>query len=326
MQPEELQAGLDKILELSSFDLVFKKLGEADAAEGANIENSIKNLLCKIHQEMEEGRNRPDRLALLLYKESVELKAHGSAYLRYSEMMANYEAGLLRFCSVAVNDFFEQLFDALSEYFSTKRAVICDEIEERFKWYSGLADTGKKGVGTILNLGAKGVRKGLEGAYKWTGGKVAESTDEVKVLDDSTLLEEVFKKHLSPQTIQQDIGAIIEKSMKTLEDGWNREIKHLTLDMANLRAFSQQKTLEMEHHFAFELGYSEQALSVGIGGAAVATFGLAAGWHTITYALINVFPWAAAFAVLATVVAGVLAKQKSINKRKAQVRDAIESF
>lgn len=327
MQPEELAGNVDRVVELSSFCAVFKELKEVDADAASNIENSIRQLMNEIHREMQEVRSNPDRLAFLLYRESVELKAHASAYLRYSEMMASYEARLLRFSSIALEAFFDHLFDALGDYFSSKREVISQEVEERFKWYTGLRDTGKKGVGTLLNLGVKGLRKGLEEAYKKTGGQIADSTQpDRKVLDDSTLLEEVFRKYLSSETLHHDIGSIIEASARILEDGWKKEVKGLTLDMADLRAFSRQEKLQMEHHFAFELGYSEQAFTVGVGGAAAATVGLAAGWHTISYALINVFPWAAAFAVVATVAAGVLTKQRSIDKRKAQVREAVENL
>lgn len=65
---------------------------------------------------------------------------------------------------------------------------------------------------------------------------------------------------------------------------------------------------------------------MGIGSAVVGTVGLAAGWHTITYAILNAFPPMAIFALAMTAVTGVVTKDKTVQNRIKEIDEAINQY
>lgn len=61
-------------------------------------------------------------------------------------------------------------------------------------------------------------------------------------------------------------------------------------------------------------------------GAVVGTIGLAAGWHTLTYSLLHVFPPLAIFSALAAVGMAVFTKEKAKENRRAQIIKAVNNY
>jgi hypothetical protein len=77
---------------------------------------------------------------------------------------------------------------------------------------------------------------------------------------------------------------------------------------------------------SIELGTAEKTLAAGLGGAVVGTLALAAGWHTIGWALLNFFPGVAVVAVVASVVTAVFTQDSALSKRKEQIRKAVTEY
>ncbi|MCJ7987945.1 hypothetical protein MUB16_35435 [Priestia sp. OVL9] len=96
--------------------------------------------------------------------------------------------------------------------------------------------------------------------------------------------------------------------------------------MKRLSAFSIANSARTKLQVDFQLGAAEHVLAAGLGAAVVGVAGLAIGWHTLTYAMLNVFPPIAVFAAVITVATGFLTKESAINKRKKDAKEVVDRY
>ena len=317
MNQQELEANLKQITDMVAFDEVFDEMKKADPEIGSNIETALRNQLKEIHEQLESADCNKDKLKYALYRETVEINSHVSRFLRYSETMSQRETALWKFALEATDQFFDLVFDALDEYFQAKLEIMQKQIEEDSDWYTGLKDTAKK-AGEIINIGKKGVRLATRKLAK------VDLVDSSEVFDTRDLVKKLLDQYLNPENVQSDITKLMELASKQYQDAWMKEIQAQTPNMDEMKAIAGKGADQSGLEIGFELGTAEQALLIGMGGALVGTFGLAAGWHTITYSLLNVFPPAAIFAVIATVTVAVLTKDQAAQKRMKVIQDAVK--
>lgn len=316
----EIQSSLKNITTLSSFSPVFAELKKIDKNKCEEIEIALKYCVDEIHSQIQNSKDDINNLKYLLYKESVELKAHSSSYLSYSEMMAMRENALWKFAFTLTEQFFDIVANALDDYFQSKVEILNRELEADSSWYSGIRDSTKK-MGTVLNISKKLLKEGLE---KTVGLK--EVLDDKELIDTQTIVEKLLNYHLSPKLVSKDITKIMKQANKRYKESWEKEIKSQSPDLSKLKAFTSSYGKKIDMKIGFQLGAAEQTLAVGISGAIVGTVGLAAGWHTLTYAMLHVFPPLAIFAILGTVVVGVLTKDNALKNRKKQIQEAIKQY
>src|SRR4030042_7095552 len=158
---DTIQNLLEKIIALSSFSSVFDKLRKVDANKCEEIEKALKHCVNDIHVQLQNSMGDMTNLKYLLYKESVELKAHSSSYLSYSEMMAMRENALWKFAFDLTEQFFIIIAEALDKYFDAKIEIMNKELENDSSWYSGIRDATRK-MGTVLNIARKLLKEGFE--------------------------------------------------------------------------------------------------------------------------------------------------------------------
>jgi len=314
---KKLKYDLEKIIKLDSFNEVFLELKKIDSGKTKEIEVSLKNCINDIHSKLEKNNRDMANLRYLLYRESVELKAYVSSYLTYSEMMATRENTLWQFAFDLTEQFFELIANALADYFDEKLKIMISELEKNYKWHSGLKDSGKK-VASIVNLSKKLVKKGFD--------KIGyDILDDREIVDTKSLVEYILNSHLHIDLVSKDIGRIMEEASNRYKSRWEQEIKTQSPDLNKLRAFSSHNN-NLGINIGFEFGMAEQTFVIGISSAIVGTIGLAAGWHTLTYALLNVFPPIAVFAALGTLIVAVLTKDKALDNRKKQIKEAVKQY
>lgn len=75
-----------------------------------------------------------------------------------------------------------------------------------------------------------------------------------------------------------------------------------------------------------QFGATEQALLIGIASYVMASFGLAAGWHTITYALSHLFPPLIILTAAATVLTGQFTKEQDFEQRRKQIEESVNRY
>lgn len=216
------------------------------------------------------------------------------------------EVKLLKFAMMATENFFDFLEDNLNAYFDTKKNIVIQKLDERGDWSTGLKDTGRKALGFVeiaakqLNTVAKAV------GYESTIGN--------REFNKSTLIESVLEETIPRDKIAKDIEIIIQAAYGHFRETWKTEIE---LQEIGLKADVQDlwNTTDVGE-IPYEFGKAETILGVGFASALAGTFGLAAGWHTLSYALMNVFPPLAIFAVVATAVVAVRTEESSKEKRR----------
>lgn len=216
--------------------------------------------------------------------------------------------------------FFDIVANALDDYFQSKVEILNRELEADSSWYRSLIDSTKK-MGILVNELKKLMKGGLE---KTLGLK--EILDTKELIDTKTITEKLLNEHLSDKLINKDITKIMKEANKRYKKSGEKEIKAQSPDLSKLRAFTSGYGKNIGIKVGFELGKAEQFLAAGISTAIVGTIGLAAGWHTLTYAMIHVFPPIAIFAILGTVVVGILTKEKALENRKKQIQEAVKQY
>jgi hypothetical protein len=310
---------LEKITSSSAFSPIFDELRKIDAEKCEEIEKALKHCVSDIHNQIHTSTEDTTNIKYLLYRESVELKAHSSSYLTYSEMMAMRENALWKFAFDLTEQFFDIVADGLDNYFDAKVTIMNKELETDASWYSGIRDTTKK-MGAVVNISKKLLKEGLEKAG------VKKGIDDEELIDTQSIVEKLLDTHLSPKLVSKDIAKIMKQANKQYQKTWEKEIKTQSPDLCKLKAFTSRYGKKVDMNAGFELGAAEQTLAVGISGAVVGTIGLAAGWHTLTYAMLYVFPPLAIFAILGTVVMGVITKDKALENRKKQIQEAVKQY
>ena len=139
-------------------------------------------------------------------------------------------------------------------------------------------------------------------------------------------MEQTIDRYLNREEIQADIEKILESAEGRFIASWKRVIDQNAPSSAELRAFSSLAPDRGSAVTEFQISAADGTFMMGMSSALAATLGLAAGWHTITWALLNVFPPAAAFAVLATVIVAVFTRDKAEQQRISAVRQAVQDY
>lgn len=260
---------LEKITSLSAFSPIFDELRKIDSDKCEEIEKTLKHCVNNIHNQIQTSTKDTSNLKYLLYKESVELKAHSSSYLQYSEMMAMRENALWKFAFDLTEQFFDIVDSALDNYFDAKATIMNKELETDASWYSGIRDTTKK-MGAVVNISKKLLKEGLEKAG------VKKAIDDGELIDTHSIVEKLIDTHLPPKMVSKDIAKIMKQANKQYQKAWEKEIKTQSPDLSKLKAFTSRYGKKVDVK-GFELGAAEQTLAVGIYSAVVATIGLAAG-------------------------------------------------
>jgi hypothetical protein len=323
---------VDLVTTMSEFASVFAELKKADLRNGEQIEKSLRSALQECHDGLRSSSDSPDQLRYWLYREAVELKAQASVYLNYEREMAQRQAALWRFALERNDQFFTLVCDALDDYFTAKTDIIIADVEKDARWYSNLRDTAKQ-AGVVVTGAAGLLHKGMgflkdapigERAQRVIA-KASEHVEDVASLDTRDIVRKAMGAHLSPEILGADVEKILSEAAARYEKAWTDELKAQAPDLQALHAFSES-TVEGPTVTGPSLGPAEQALAVGLGGALAGTISLAAGWHVLAYAMVNVFYPAAILVALATVGVAVLAKEKDLERRRRKVREAIDQY
>jgi hypothetical protein len=312
-----LNTKIEDIVNLKCFEEVFLELEKVDANKTQEIRDNIEGIVKDIHNEIKDNIDNEDTLKLLLYKESSELKLYLNSFLQYSEMMAKRENALWQFAFILTEQFFELLSTYLDEYFSTKLELMYAELEKNHDWYSGLVDSGKK-VGTVLNYSKKILKTGLDNIS-------TNILDDKEFINTKSSIEIILEKYLDIDVVSKDIAGILEKAGRFYKESWEKEIKTQSPNLQDLRVFSNNaKSINLGIDYDF--GVAEQTFTVGISAGIVGSIGLAAGWHTLSYALLNVFPPIAIFAAVSSLFVAFATKDKVLKNRKNELNEVVKLY
>ncbi|MBS4212868.1 hypothetical protein [Neobacillus rhizophilus] len=307
-----------EILELEAFRPVLTEIKNVDPAMGENMEQALKAAVKESHELIIKA-NTTDQLHIGLIKEQIYIQAQSSQYLNITDEITMKKNNLLEFMPQIYNQFMNEVEQEMTRFFQEKKREMYAEIDQDGSWYSGLRDTTKKS-GQLYNFAINKINS----VSKEFQGK--EVISDQRLVDTKSIVENVLEKHLSNQKVTNQVSAIFEAAVKRYKDAWMQRIADNVPDMKRISAFSLTQTTKANLKINFQYGDAEKVLAMGIGSAVFGTVGLAMGWHTLTYALFNVFPPIALFAALATVLVGVLTKDKAVEKRKQDINEAVTRY
>lgn len=309
----------EAIVNLDAFIPVFELLYEMNPEPANSLEQELR-------YKLDESRNTllDESASLNNYYRALEaqreiIQAFSSYYLNYTDLMTQRILELQESGPHLAERFFDKSKSLLSEYFESKKKIMHLEVENDRSWYAGIKDGASKS-GFLVNSALSGLNKASKSI---TGNTLVENSH---VIDSRTLVEKLFEKHLDLSTVGIDITNIFEKAVEDYKKDWVEKIDQQTPDIKLLNAYSLANEAGSVIKFNMPLGMAEQTLAVGLGSAVVGTVGLAAGWHTITYALLNVFPPIAAVALIATAVAGVATQDAVVKQRKNQINEQVDKY
>jgi hypothetical protein len=285
---------------------------------GANIEQSLIAAIKESHELIRNARTK-DQLEIALIKEQIFIQAQSSQYLNITDEITMKKNRLLEFIPKVYHGFMNEVEQEMLKFFQKKKEAMFLEIDRDGTWYSGLRDTTKKS-GQLVNFAIQGFNR----VTKEYNGK--EVISDEHLLDTKTIVETVLERHLSNQQVTEQVTRIFEQAIHSYKEEWMKQIVFNLPDIKRLSAFTLTQSANANVKIDFQYGEAEKVLAMGITSAVFGTVGLAMGWHTLTYAMFNVFPPIAIFAAIATVVVGVLTKDKAIEKRKKDIHEAVNRY
>ncbi|WP_046173342.1 hypothetical protein [Domibacillus indicus] len=309
----------DEILNLNAFQTIFEKIKKADPKMGLNIEQSLKAAVSESHDLLAKVRTS-DQAQLALMKEQIFIQAQSSQYLNITDEITQKKNNLLEFNPKAYHDFMNEVERELLTFINNKKWIMYKEIEKDGAWYSGLRDSAKKSGGSLLNAAMKGINS-ISKEFK--GKEVFDQTD---MVDAKSIVESLLEKHLSNKIVTDAMGDIFKNASKRYEEKWIEQIASNVPNIKRLSAFSIANSAQTNLKVDFQFGTAEQVLAMGLGSAVIGAVGLAIGWHTLTYAMLNVFPPIALFTALITVATGFITKDKAIENRKKDIDEAVNRY
>ena len=309
----------DEILNLASFQSVFSEIKSLDPKMGENIQLSLESAVKENHDLLRNGHSK-EELQLALMKEQIIIQSQNSQYLNITDEITQKKNKLLEFKPIAYHEFMQEVETKVGSLMQSKKLKMHREIDEDGAWYSGLRDSGQKSGGILINATVKGINKISK---EFQGKQIIEKE---KVVDSNSIVETVLEKHLNSEKVAKEISGILSVASKNYEKKWIEQISINIPNVNRLSAYSISNLTKNNIKIDFQYGAAEQVLAMGLGSAVVGAVGLAAGWHTMTYAMLNVFPPVAIFAAAATVFVGVVTKEKAVEKRKREIDDAVNRY
>lgn len=305
---------LDNIIQLKAFDNVFSKLFNIDPSSAKNIYDTLNATVKETHGILANKNITKAEKEVALLREINNIQALLNQYLYAINNISNKKGELLRAAGRINEAFFDNIFNRLDLYFENINKEMAEEIEKKMTWLTGMKDVLKKS-NTIVNKASDGINS--------LSRKVNNKELINKEFDDNSFMEKLLEKYLNKDQVQNHITCVLEDCIDLYKEEWKLSIQEMMTDLEDIKAFvlPGQKV-----KIGFNLGSSEQVVFMGLGSALAGTLGLAAGWHTLAYAMINVFPPIAAFALAAGAVTGILTKEKSVENNKKQASEAVNDY
>ncbi|WP_079912058.1 hypothetical protein [Paenibacillus sp. 32352] len=309
---------MDKIINLEAFGKVHRDMRAVSPETADNIIDSFTKALAPVREALAKARNN-DQIRVALIQEQLIVQAQASQYLSITDEFTERHKNLWKFNSQAPELFFQTAYDRLAAYFQQKKTVMHHKLELDSSWYSGIKDSAKK-MGSLVNYAVKGANQLSE---KLGGQKL---TANEKVIDDKSIVETLMEQHLHPKQVSVDIGLILDHCNKVYEEAWKKEIAAQQPDLQRIIPHMLVHKARENVELQFQVGATEQIFLVSIGTTVASVLALAAGWHTLTWAILNVFPPMALFVAALTVVTGFLTKESALKQRKKQIDDSVNQY
>jgi hypothetical protein len=325
---EQLSSNLQELTREEAVISIIGKLKDKDPTNGDVVEKNLLPLIDACSQKISDWLRVTKRykqmpsnekllqevLVLQELREGLEqtarlIRSKITPYLSYSETLARREADLQKFARESEQEFINSLMDGISQYFDQKREILSRRIEQETTVGARLKDTFCKPAAKLIKNVVQKV------------GLAENESEFAKVLVEKLLTEE-----LGTEILKRDIGEIIEKAKQSFEQSWQRKVAENPPDLETIKSLSGVTTTVGRANIGINLEISSHVLTGGIGAALAATFGVAAGWHTLEWAMLEVFPPAAIIVALLTAATFMFTGDQARESRKKEIEKSIQQY
>ena len=270
------------------------------------------------------ARREIERCRAVVMEEMLNLK---SCMKRYADPLDGYqqkEIMLRREAPRLIMDFFNAFVRGLDSIYEAKRQDLYRSVEQEICWATDFKDFGRIVGKRLLNTGAVVAEKASQFSGDGKAGGLFSSAGvkarkEQQQINDERILGQIWQRHMKDET--QRINDLLTKLLKQHDEKWMELAFEAKEDDA-------EKTC-LEGNWTSRSGLPRGAESPAIGVVqsgtfvtAAATVSLALGWHTFSYALINVFPPAALISLIAAATIGKLRE----TQYQEQVKDQCSRY
>ena len=307
---------IEDIVNLSCFNDVFMRLFSKDEEAARSIYDSLKATVEKTHAVLKKRWISEKSLTVAILAEIIKVQEHAKQYSKLLSDMRKAQEDIVVKANRVYEQFFEGVYDEMDVYFEAKKKAMIDDVVENVSWHTGMADTARK-AGGIVNKAIKEINHISE--------KVLKKEVDLGEIDSRTYIERLLDKHLDKKQVIKDISEIFQKNAKKCIEKWSQEIKGTFPQIVDFEPKLLFKSIN-DIKSSSQLDNVQQVVLTGMGSAVVGTVSLAAGWHTLAYSLMNVFPPIAAFTAAAAVVTGILTKDKSVESYKKLAAESVNQF
>lgn len=341
-----------KIADLAEFKSVFGKLRRADAETARHIETAVRAAMQGVTATPAGGHER-----VIAIKDAQlrmqELRYH---YAAIGAQMAEQKAYFYRAAIEAEQAFLDRVYRGLEQYFSGVYDAVEEVLTRDSSWLTGLLDTWHKTGGRAINWvtgktqrllisatdgksvkrfeqfmkdlgGARG--KGMvnrtadmmKDAHQW----LQQHAQKAKV-EERSLLERALEDVCASDKIEENVAGVLEAAWQCYQQVWRQRVQSYREQIVKMQRAAELLTGTLQAQSAFSLGHAEQALATGMGAAIFGTAALAAGWHTLAYAMMNIFwPMAVFVAILTTGVAW-FTRERAVKQRIEEARKVLNAY
>jgi len=282
------------------------------ARKAADIAESSSGILQNANLENAGAKLQLLKLAEKLTELTENLQSRISPYLSYSDAAARRRADLEKFGRQMSTKFVQGLVDSIGEYFECKERELIDTLRKRFNLKERAKDAFIRSPGKLV---LKGIKKAVRIAdHNFPVlGKIQD------VSEPATFLEQLINEKLG--TLEADLSALIEKHLHTFREEWKRKIEGGSPELSLVFSVAGNVSTPSVRP---EVDVSVHAVGTGLGVSAAAVAGLAAGWHTLEYALANVFPPAAVITAAIGGVVMLVTQERDLENKIMRIKELVK--
>ncbi|RMG13752.1 MAG: hypothetical protein D6729_14570, partial [Deltaproteobacteria bacterium] len=226
-----------------------------------------------------------DRLRYGLFRLSVEVSDFGEELQRIETVLLRQENALRAAIYELVQRFLSELSVGLHRYFDEKSKRIVARVEEASCWTTGFQDAVRKAA-PVITAGRR-VTARLVRAVRRDGPGPGDAG--IEPMDPRGLVERIVGEELAASALREDLGRILSEAETRLNEGWQAAVEASAPSLSNLQALLPGVDGKGGATISGWVDGGETGAAMG--GAAVAvgaTLAVAMGWHTLTWALLNV--------------------------------------
>ena len=288
------------IINLSAFQDAKDTLEEKDKIVTENLLLSMVATIKNQHQVLADYTSSTIHCRIALLEEYIAVQEYLQLHSDSLRRLVEQQQRIDDFNRTACQRMWDEILDDIFSYFERVEQLMIEEVAAQSSWDTGIKDLMSKGAGIVL--------------------RVAKANDKV-ALGDKSLVERIMDKYLKPDHLGRDISEIIQKHILRFNNEW-KTMAEAEVDFRSLPSLF----VNVDNAPQGRSDNTSQVFGTGLGGSVVGVLGVAAGWHTLSYAVATVFPPLIVFTALATAATGVLTKDKSIEERKNQIKQVIEYY